>query len=50
LIASRMRNTTKPASASYIDRNIHTASGVLFDDVVSAAYTAALVTGVAWCF
>ena len=34
--------------ARYIDRNIHTASGVLFDDVVSAIYTAALVSGVAW--
>ena len=46
----RILDAIKLPIARYIDRNIHTASGVLFDDVVSAAYTAALVTGVAWCF
>ena len=45
----RILDAIKLPIARYIDRNIHTASGVLFDDVVSAAYTAALMTGVAWC-
>jgi phosphatidylglycerophosphatase A len=43
----RVLDAIKLPLARYIDRNIHTASGVLFDDVVSAAYTAALVSGVA---
>jgi len=46
----RILDAIKLPIARYIDRNIHTAHGVLFDDVVSAAYTAALVSGVAWCF
>ena len=46
----RILDAIKLPIARYIDRNIHTASGVLFDDVFSAAYTAALVSGVAWCF
>ena len=45
----RIFDAIKLPIARYIDRNVHTASGVLFDDVVSAAYTAALMTGVAWC-
>ena len=44
----RVLDAIKLPLARYIDRNIHTASGVLFDDVVSAVYTAALVSGVAW--
>ena len=49
-VVFRILDAIKLPIARYIDRNVHTASGVLFDDVVSAAYTAALVTGVAWCF
>ena len=45
----RILDAIKLPGARYIDRNIHTASGVLFDDVVSAAYTAALVSAGAWC-
>ena len=37
----RILDAIKLPGARYIDRNIHTASGVLFDDVVSAAYSAA---------
>ena len=37
----RIFDAIKLPGARYIDRNIHTASGVLFDDVVSAAWTAA---------
>lgn len=44
----RVLDAIKLPIARYIDRNVHSAHGVLFDDVVSAAYTAALVTGVAW--
>ena len=40
----RIFDAIKLPIARYIDRNVHTASGVLFDDVVSAAYTAALTT------
>jgi phosphatidylglycerophosphatase A len=46
----RILDAIKLPIARHIDRNIHTASGVLFDDVISAVYTAALVTGGAWCF
>ena len=44
----RILDAIKLPVARYIDRNIHTASGVLFDDVVSAAYTAAIVSLYAW--
>ena len=44
----RILDAIKLPGARYIDRNIHTASGVLFDDVVSAAYTAAIVSACAW--
>ena len=44
----RILDAIKLPGARYIDRNIHTASGVLFDDVVSAAYTAAIVSLCAW--
>lgn len=46
----RILDAIKLPIARYIDRNIHTASGVLFDDVVSAAYSAALVSAAAWFF
>ena len=36
----RVFDIIKLPGARYIDRNIHTASGVLFDDVVSAVYAA----------
>ena len=44
----RILDAIKLPVARYIDDNIHTASGVLFDDVVSAAYTAAIVSLCAW--
>ena len=44
----RIFDAIKLPGARYIDRNVHTASGVLFDDVVSAAYTAAIVSLCAW--
>ena len=46
----RILDAVKLPIARYIDRNIHTASGVLFDDVVSAAYTAAIISFGAWFF
>ena len=42
----RILDAIKLPGARYIDRNIHTASGVLFDDVVSAAYTAVLLSAI----
>lgn len=42
----RILDAIKLPGARYIDRNIHTASGVLFDDVVSALYTALLLSAV----
>ena len=45
----RILDAIKLPGARYIDRNVHTASGVLFDDVVSAAYTAVFVSVGAWC-
>jgi phosphatidylglycerophosphatase A len=39
----RILDAIKLPGARYIDRNIHTASGVLFDDVASAAYSAAFL-------
>ena len=47
-IVFRILDAIKLPGARYIDRNIHTASGVLFDDVVSAVYTAILVSCIAW--
>ena len=47
-VVFRVFDAIKLPIARYIDRNVHTASGVLFDDVVSAVYSAALVSGVAW--
>lgn len=47
-VVFRALDAIKLPVARYIDRNIHNAHGVLFDDVVSAAYTAALVSGVAY--
>ena len=41
----RVFDAIKLPGARYIDRHIHTASGVLFDDVVSAAYAAAVLAG-----
>lgn len=43
----RVLDAIKLPGARYIDRNIHTASGVLFDDVVSALYTGAILTAFA---
>ena len=42
----RVLDAIKLPGARYIDRNIHTASGVLFDDVVSAVYSAAIMSGI----
>ncbi len=47
-VVFRILDAIKLPIARYIDRNIHTAHGVLFDDVVSAAYSAAVVSGIAW--
>ncbi len=47
-VVFRALDAVKLPVARYIDRNVHTASGVLFDDVVSAAYSAALASGAAW--
>lgn len=40
----RILDAIKLPGARYIDRNIHNAHGVLFDDVVSAAYSALIVS------
>ncbi len=48
-VVFRLLDAIKLPGARYIDDNIHTASGVLFDDVVSAAYSAAAVSGLVWC-
>lgn len=42
----RVFDIIKLPGARYIDRNIHTATGVLFDDVVSAIYAAAALSAV----
>ncbi len=44
----RILDAIKLPIARYIDRNVHSAHGVLFDDVVSAIYTAVIISGVAW--
>jgi len=45
----RILDAIKLPGARYIDRNIHTANGVLFDDVASAAYTALIMSMVLKC-
>lgn len=45
-VVFRIFDAIKLPGARYIDRNIHNAHGVLFDDVVSAAYSAAVVSAV----
>lgn len=40
----RVLDAIKLPGAAYIDRNIHSASGVLFDDIVSAAYSGITLT------
>ena len=47
-VAFRVFDAIKLPGARYIDRNIHNAHGVLFDDVVSAAYAALVVSAVTW--
>jgi len=44
----RILDAIKLPGARWIDRNVHTASGVLFDDVVSAAYSALLLSAIIW--
>lgn len=44
----RIFDAIKLPGARWIDRNVHTAHGVLFDDVVSAAYTALVLSAVLW--
>lgn len=44
----RILDAVKLPGARYIDRNIHNAHGVLFDDVVSAAYSALIVSALTW--
>ncbi|MBP5509792.1 MAG: phosphatidylglycerophosphatase A [Kiritimatiellae bacterium] len=46
----RIFDAIKLPGARYIDRNIHTASGVLFDDVVSAAYSAVALSAVMYFY
>ena len=45
-VVFRILDAVKLPGARYIDRNIHNAHGVLFDDIVSAAYSAAIVSAV----
>ncbi len=47
-VVFRILDAIKLPGARYIDRNIHNAHGVLFDDVVSAAYSALIVSAVTW--
>lgn len=47
-VVFRILDAIKLPIARYIDRNIHNAHGVLFDDVVSAAYSAAVISLIAW--
>lgn len=47
-VVFRVFDAIKLPGARYIDRNIHNAHGVLFDDVVSAAYSALVVSAVTW--
>ena len=42
----RAFDIVKLPGARYIDRHIHTASGVLFDDVVSAVYAAIVLSAI----
>ena len=47
-VVFRILDAIKLPGARYIDRNIHNAHGVLFDDVVSAAYSALIISAVTW--
>ena len=47
-VVFRVFDAIKLPGARYIDRNIHNAHGVLFDDVVSAAYAALVVSAITW--
>jgi phosphatidylglycerophosphatase A len=47
-VVFRILDAIKLPGARYIDRNIHNAHGVLFDDVVSAAYSALIVSVITW--
>lgn len=47
-VVFRILDAIKLPGARYIDRNIHNAHGVLFDDVVSAAYSALIVSAATW--
>ena len=40
----RVLDAIKLPGARYVDRNIHNAHGVLFDDVISALYTAIIIS------
>lgn len=44
----RIFDAIKLPGARYIDRNIHSAHGVLFDDIVSAAYTGVVLSCIAF--
>lgn len=45
-LIERAFDIVKLPGARYIDRHIHTASGVLFDDVVSAVYAAIVLSAI----
>ncbi len=47
-VVFRILDAIKLPGARYIDRNVHNAHGVLLDDVVSAAYSAAVVSAATW--
>lgn len=47
-VVFRILDAIKLPGARYIDRNIHNAHGVLFDDVVSAGYSALIVSAITW--
>jgi phosphatidylglycerophosphatase A len=40
----RILDAIKLPGARYVDKNIHNAHGVLFDDIISAVYTALVVS------
>ena len=42
-VAFRVADITKPFPASWIDRNMHSAFGVMLDDLVAGAYAALVV-------
>ena len=47
-VVFRILDAIKLPGARYVDRNIHNAHGVLFDDVISAAYSALVVSVITW--